>query len=63
MAARYLQIPIGEELHGQEVNTILRRTLHLSGTVLRRIKWLDDGITVDGKRVTVRHRVQVGEVL
>lgn len=63
MAARYLQIPIGEELHGQEVNTILRRTLHLSGTVLRRIKRLDDGITVDGKRVTVRHRVQVGEVL
>ena len=63
MAARYLQIPIGEELHGQEVNTILRRTLHLSGTVLRRIKWLDDGITVDGNRVTVRHRVQVGEVL
>lgn len=63
MAARYLQIPIGEELHGQEVNTILRRSLHLSGTVLRRIKWLDDGITVDGKRVTVRRRVQVGEVL
>lgn len=63
MAARYLQIPIGDQLHGQEVNTILRRTLHLSGTVLRRIKWLDDGITVDGQRVTVRRRVQAGEVL
>ena len=46
MAARYLHIPIGGEVHNQEVNTILRRSLHLSGTVLRRIKWLPDGIMV-----------------
>ncbi len=63
MAARYLHIPIGGELHNQEVNTILRRSLHLSGTVLRRIKWLPDGIMVDNQRVTVRYRVQEGQVL
>lgn len=63
MSARYLCVPITGELEGVEVNTILRRHLHLSGTVLRRIKWLADGITVDGVRVTVRHRVHQGEVL
>ena len=35
----------------------------LSGTVLRRIKWLPDGITVDGVRVNVRCRVIKGQVL
>ena len=63
MAARYLCVPIQGDLVGLEVNTILRRHLHLSGTVLRRIKWLSDGIMVDGQRVTVRYRVQAGEVL
>lgn len=63
MAARYLRCSIGSDLHGLEVNTILRRHLHLSGTVLRRVKWLNDGITVDGTRVTVRYRVQAGQVL
>lgn len=63
MAARYLRVPIQGDLVGLEVNTILRRHLHLSGTVLRRIKWLSDGITVDGQRVTVRYRVQAGELL
>lgn len=63
MAARYLRFPIGPPLHGLEVNTILRRHLRLSGTVLRRVKWLTDGITVDGTRVTVRYRVQEGQVL
>ena len=63
MAARYLRVPIPGDLVGLEVNTILRRHLHLSGTVLRRIKWLSDGIMVDGQRVTVRYRVQAGEVL
>lgn len=63
MAARYLRLPIDHTRQGEEVNTLLRRHLHLSGTVLRRVKWLDDGITVDGTRVTVRYRVQEGQVL
>ena len=63
MSARYLQLHIGPERAGADVNSLLRRRLGLSGTVLRRIKWLPDGITVDGVRVTVRYRVQPGQTL
>ncbi|MDE6260179.1 MAG: RluA family pseudouridine synthase [Oscillospiraceae bacterium] len=63
MSARYLTLPITPELAGLEVNTLLRRRLGLSGTVLRRIKWLEDGITLDGVRVHVRVRVSEGQTL
>ena len=63
MSARYLTLTIGPELAGAEVNALLRRTLGLSGTVLRRVKWLEDGITVDGVRVNVRYRVAEGQTL
>ncbi len=63
MAPRYLQLHITPELAGIKVDTLLRKHLELSGTVLRRIKWLDDGIMVDGQRVTVRYQVTVGQVL
>ena len=63
LTVRYLTLPISPELAGIEVNTLLRRHLGLSGTVLRRVKWLDDGITVDGVRVNVRCRVAVGQTL
>jgi len=63
MKVRYLTLPVTSELAGQEVNTLLRRTLGLSGTVLRRVKWLEDGITVDGQRVNVRCRVREGQIL
>lgn len=63
MAPRYLQLHITPELDGILVDTLLRKHLELSGTVIRRMKWLEDGITVDGKRVTVRHRVCEGEIL
>ena len=60
MSARYLQVNITPELAGRTVDSLLRRHLELSGTVIRRIKWLEDGITVDGRRVTVRYRVSEG---
>jgi len=60
---RYLRLPVTAELEGQEVNTLLRRVLGLSGTVLRRVKWLEDGITLDGQRVNVRCRVREGQTL
>lgn len=63
MSARYLTLTITPELAGAEVNTLLRRVLGLSGTVLRRVKWLEDGITVDGARVNVRCRVSGGQTL
>ena len=63
MRVRYLTLSITPELAGLEVNTLLRRTLGLSGTVLRRVKWLEDGITLDGVRVHVRVRVEEGQML
>ena len=63
VSARYLTLKITPELAGLEVNTLLRRTLGLSGTVLRRVKWLEDGITLDGVRVNVRVRAREGETL
>jgi 23S rRNA pseudouridine1911/1915/1917 synthase len=63
VGARYLHLHISPELSGKTVDTLLRKHLELSGTVIRRIKWLEDGITVDGKRVTVRHHTCEGEIL
>ena len=63
MGARYLQLHITPELADTKVDTLLRRHLKLSGTVLRRVKWLEDGIMVDGQRVTVRYQVHAGQVL
>ena len=63
MSPRYLTLTATPELAGAEVNTLLRRVLGLSGTVLRRVKWLEDGITVDGVRVSVRYRMSEGQTL
>ena len=63
MSPRYLTLQITPELDGTEVNTLLRRVLGLSGTVLRRVKWLPDGITLDGTRVHVRVRAAEGQTL
>lgn len=63
MSARYLTLTITPELAGLEVNTLLRRHLGLSGTLLRRVKWLEDGITLDGVRVNVRVRAAEGQTL
>ena len=48
---------------GLEVLTLLRREPHVSTNLLRQLKVTDDGITLDGVRVTVRHTVQPGQVL
>ena len=54
---------MGPELAGIRVDTLLKRRLGLSGTVVRRIKWLPDGILVDGRRVNTRYVPRAGEVL
>lgn len=60
---RRLELCITQELAGIKVDTLLKRHLHLSGTVVRRIKWLPDGILVDGARVNTRFCPQEGQVL
>ncbi len=62
-AVRRLELPITDGLAGVEVGTLLRKHLGLSGTVVRRIKWLSDGILVDGQRVNTRYRPTEGQRL
>ena len=61
--SRYLNWTIPPEAAGIRVDTLLRGRLGLSGTVVRRIKWLPDGILVDGARVNTRYVPRPGQVL
>ena len=60
---RRVSLTVPPERAGQKVDTLLRKALGLSGTVIRRIKWLDDGILLDGERVFTSQRVEPGQVL
>ena len=60
---RRLELPITAELAGTKVDTLLKKHLGLSGTVVRRIKWLPEGILVDGVRVNTRYCPTQGQVL
>ena len=61
--SRRLELEITPELAGAKVDTLLRKRLGLSGTVIRRIKWLEDGILLDGVRVHTDFRPAAGQVL
>ena len=61
--SRRLELAVTPELAGIKVDTLLKRHLGLSGTVVRRIKWLEDGILVDGNRVNTRFCPAAGQVL
>ena len=60
---RRLELAITPELAGVKVDTLLRKRLGLSGTVVRRIKWWEDGILADGIRVHTDFRPEAGQVL
>ena len=61
--SRRVELPVTAELAGVKVDTLLKKRLGLSGTVVRRIKWLEDGILVDGQRVNTRFVPREGQVL
>ncbi len=63
MSVRRLELSIGPEEAGVRADTLLRSRLGLSGTVIRRIKWLPDGILADGERVNTRFCPREGQVL
>ena len=63
MSPRRLELAVGPEEAGVKVDTLLKKHLLLSGTVVRRIKWLEDGILVDGQRVNTRFCPREGQVL
>ena len=60
---RRLELNITPELAGIKVDTLMKKHLHLSGTVVRRVKWLEDGILLDGQRVNTRALPRAGQVL
>ena len=60
---RRVSLTVPPERAGQKADTLLRKVLGLSGTVIRRIKWLEDGILLDGERVFTSRRVEPGQVL
>ncbi len=60
---RRLTHTVAEEEAGRKVSSLLRYSMGLSGTVLRRVKWLPDGILLDGVRVTTRTTASPGQVL
>ena len=61
--SRCLEWTVPPEAAGVRVDTLLKRHLGLSGTVVRRIKWLPDGILADGVRVNTRYVPRPGQVL
>lgn len=61
--SRRLELTVTSELAGVKVDTLLKRYMGLSGTVVRRVKWLEDGILVDGRRVNTRFCPEAGQVL
>ena len=61
--ARRLELTVTPAQAGVRVGTLLRGQLGLSGTVIRRIKWLEDGILADGQRVNTRFLPRAGQVI
>lgn len=61
--SRRLELSVTREQAGTKVDTLLKKHLNLSGTVVRRIKWLEDGILVDGNRVNTRFCPAEGQTL
>ncbi len=45
------------------VDAVAKEVFHLTASVLRRVKWLDDGITLDGKKAFVSDLVAPGQAL
>ncbi|MCD7946939.1 MAG: RluA family pseudouridine synthase [Oscillospiraceae bacterium] len=60
---RRLSLTIDTSLSGKTVDEVLRKQLHLSGTMVKRAKRIPDGILLDGVPVFVIVHVQAGQRL
>ncbi len=58
-----MTVVIPEEADGRLLRSYLKLTLGLSTAVLAKLKSREDGILVNGQRVTVRHVLHAGDVL
>lgn len=61
--SRRLTHTVTQEEAGARVDVILRRALGLTGSVIRRVKWLPDGILLDGQKTYPNVPVTAGQVL
>lgn len=61
--SRRLTHIITQEEDGVRVDAVLRRALGLTGSVIRRVKWLPDGILLDGQKTFPNVPVAAGQVL
>ena len=60
---RRLTLTVAAAWEGEKIDPLLRRELGLSGHGLKRIKWLEDGILLDGVRAITGRRVTAGQTL
>lgn len=58
-----MEYKIGTDGHGKTVGEFARQTAGLSAATLRHLKFTENGITVDGRHVTVRYILSSGETL
>ena len=61
--SRRLALMVPPEQDGVKVDTLLRRTLGLSGTLVKRAKRISDGILLDGHPVWVTASARAGQTL
>ena len=60
---RRLTLTVSPAQAGEKIDALLRRELHLSGTAVRRAKWVEGGILLDGARAITGQRANAGQVL
>ncbi len=58
-----MKIVITESENGKTVKELIRNGLGLSGTLVKELKRLEDGILLNGTRVTVRAVLNTGDIL
>ena len=58
-----MQLLITKEYNGMLLRQLLRTELKLSSKMIKHLKFCENGILVNGARVTVRHRLAAGECL
>lgn len=61
--AHYLEYYVDEKDEGKEVLFLMQKKLALTTKKVRSVKHEEDGILLDGKRVTVRQRMKKGQIL
>ena len=58
-----MEIPVDGRLAGMTIREVLTRELGFSSNLIKKLKFSENGILVDGAFVTVRHVLREGELL